>query len=618
MTQLRADIDSLIASGSADAAYRCLAELWRTEKGPAAAAFVVARAEQLRDQLSLLPYRLAILRSFTVEPVVPLLRASAFFFGIDLTVQVGDFNAYAQEILDRDSSLYRFSPDAVVWAVRTADIASDLWQDFAHLSPDDVGAASVRVSDSLKQWVRAFRERSKAALIVHNLEQPARPSLGLLDAQSDGSQSVKVQHINQELRKIAAQHHGVYVLDYDALVARHGRLRWHDERKWLTVRMPVAADQLVHLSEEWLRFLVPLTGKISKALVVDLDNTLWGGIIGEDGITGIQLGAEYPGAAYQSLQRVMLDLSRRGVLLAVCSKNNPEDAMDVLEKHSGMVLRPEHFACLRINWADKAKNLREIAEELNIGIDSLAFFDDNPVEREQVRAALPQVSIIDIPQDPLSYAATLRDFPGFERLTLSAEDQQRTDMYAAQRKRSHAEQTFQSKEDFYHYLEQEAEVVTVDRATLARIAQLTQKTNQFNLTTRRYSEQQIAELAANPNWRVLSVRVRDRFGDHGLVGVAITRDEGDACEIDTFLLSCRVIGRDVETALLSHLSQSAAARGRQRLCGWFLPTAKNAPAREFYPLHGFELQQNNVKGSLWAFDLQKAQIACPEWIKLTP
>src|SRR5882724_12825620 len=164
MTQLRADIDSLIASGSADAAYRCLAELWRTEKGPAAAAFVVARAEQLRDQLSLLPYRLAILRSFTVEPVVPLLRASAFFFGIDLTVQVGDFNAYAQEILDRDSSLYRFSPDAVVWAVRTADIASDLWQDFAHLSPDDVGAASVRVSDSLKQWVRAFRERSKAAL----------------------------------------------------------------------------------------------------------------------------------------------------------------------------------------------------------------------------------------------------------------------------------------------------------------------------------------------------------------------------------------------------------------------------------------------------------------------
>jgi FkbH-like protein len=191
-------------------------------------------------------------------------------------------------------------------------------------------------------------------------------------------------------------------------------------------------------------------------------------------------------------------------------------------------------------------------------------------------------------------------------------------MYAAQRKRSHAEQTFQSKEDFYHYLEQEAEVVTVDRATLARIAQLTQKTNQFNLTTRRYSEQQIAELAADPNWRVLSIRVRDRFGDHGLVGVAITRDEGNACEIDTFLLSCRVIGRDVETALLSHLSQSAAARGRQRLCGWFLPTAKNAPAREFYPLHGFELQQNNVKGSLWAFDLQKAQIACPEWIKLTP
>jgi FkbH-like protein len=350
---------------------------------------------------------------------------------------------------------------------------------------------------------------------------------------------------------------------------------------------------------------------------VDLDNTLWGGVIGEDGITGIQLGAEHPGAAYQALQRVMLDLSRRGVLLAICSKNNPEDAIEVLEKHPGMLLRPKHFACIRINWADKAQNLHEIAAELNIGIDSLALFDDNPVEREQVRAALPEVSVIDMPQDPLAYAATLRDFPGFERLALSAEDQQRTKMYAAQQQRTHAEQTFQSKEDFYRYLEQEAEVAPVGPATLARIAQLTQKTNQFNLTTRRYSEQKITELAADPNWRVLSIRVRDRFGDHGLVGVAITRDEGNACEIDTFLLSCRVIGRDVETALLAHLSQLAVDRGRLRLCGWFLPTAKNAPAREFYARHGFELQQNDAKGSLWAFDLQKTKIACPEWIKLT-
>ena len=617
MADLRAEIDSLIASGSAEAAYQRLGELWRAEKGSGTASFVVARAQQLREKLSLLPYRLAILRSFTVEPVVPLLRASAFFMGVDLTVHVGDFNAYPQEVLDKESSFYRFAPDAVILAVRTADIAPDLWQEFAQLSVDDVSASIRRVSSSLEHWIAAFRERSKAALIIHNLEQPAQTSSGVLDAQSESSQATAIDHINRELQQLAARHRGVYVMDYDALVARHGRMRWRDERKWLMVRMPIAADHLIYLSNEWIRFLAPLTGKLSKALVVDLDNTLWGGVIGEDGMNGIQLSGEYPGAAYQALQRAMLDLSRRGILLAICSKNNPDDAMEVLEKHPGMLVRPKNFASMRINWTDKAQNLRDIAAGLNIGIDALAFFDDNPVEREQVRAALPQVSVIDVPQDPLAYAAALRDFPGFERLTLSSEDQKRTDLYAAQRERSSAEQKFQSKEDFYRYLEQEAEIALVSPATLARIAQLTQKTNQFNLTTRRYSEQQVAELAADPNWRVYSIRVRDRFGDHGLVGVAISRDEGQSCEIDTFLLSCRVIGRTVETALLSHISELAAARGRQRLRGWFLPTAKNEPAREFYSQHGFELQENGDTGSLWAFDLKKAQIPRPDWIKLT-
>jgi FkbH-like protein len=613
---LRKEVDDFIAAGSAGLAALRLAELWRQESGTGTAAFVVSRFEKLRDKLPLLPYRLVILRSFTVEPAVPLLRAAAFANGIDLAIQLGDFNAYAQAILDRDSSLYKFAPDGVILAVRTADLAPDLWQEYADLDTDGVGKAVNRVTNSFHQWMRAFRERSQAALIVHNLEQPARPSAGVLDVQSDSGQSAAIQQINQELRRIVSEHRGVYSLDYDGLVARQGRLRWRDERKWLTARMPIAADQLIQLSREWLRFLVPLTGTIAKALVVDLDNTLWGGVIGEDGMQGIKLSAEYPGAAFQALQRVMLDLARRGILLAVCSKNNLEDAMEVLESHPGMLLRPKNFAAMRINWNDKAQNLLEIASELNIGIDSLAFMDDNPVEREQVRAALPEVTVLDMPDDPVEYASALRECPAFERLTLSAEDQQRTSFYVAERERSQVEQTFQTKEDFYRYLEQEAEIAPVLPATLARISQLTQKTNQFNLTTRRYSEPQIAEMAAKPEWQVLSIRVRDRFGDHGLVGVAITRDEKDVCEIDTLLLSCRVIGRTVETALLSYLAQAAATRGRQRLSGKFLPTKKNAPAKEFYSQHGFQLHPQNGEGSLWEIDLQKHPIAWPEWIKL--
>jgi FkbH-like protein len=613
---LRSEIDSLISTGCVDSAALRIDALWRREPGPASAAFIDTRIDQLRGRLNLLPFRVAVLRSFTLEPAIPMLRAAAFCYRVDLRVHVGDYNGYMQEILHKEGSLYRFEPNAVILAVRTADIAPDLWQDYSTLAPASIQDATQRVCRALEQSIKSFRESSHAALIIHTLEQPLRPAFGVLDSQLEISQSDAVQSVNRELCRIARQHRGVYILDYDALVGRHGRLLWQDERKFLSVRLPVVAHGLLHLANEWLRLLIPLSGKTAKALVVDLDNTLWGGVIGEDGMTGIKLGTEYPGAAYQLLQRAMLDLSHKGVLLAICSKNNSDDAMEVFEKHPGMLLRPANFAAVRINWNDKAQGLREIAAELNIGVDGLAFLDDNPFEREQVRSALPEALVIDLPEDPIQYAAIIRDCPAFERLTLSAEDRQRTTLYAEQRERAHAEPNFQSREDFYRFLQQEAEIAPVLPTTLSRISQLTQKTNQFNLTTRRYGEQQVEDMAAKPGCQVLSIRLKDRFGDHGLVGVAITHDEGDLCEIDTFLLSCRVIGRSVETALLSHLAQRAIARGCKRVAGWFLPTKKNAPAGTFYHQHGFECQVQNGDGSLWVLDLQNRQIACPDWIKL--
>jgi FkbH-like protein len=614
---LREEIDRLIGEGAAAKARARMVELWRREPTSAAAFFLTLRLDKLRGQLPLVPYKLAILRSFTIEPIVPLLRAEAFSYGIDLDTQVGDFNAYVQEIVDPNSSLHRFAPDAVILAVRAEEAAPDLARDFADLALEVARHSAERVVGSFEQSISAFRQRSQAALIVHALAQPIRPNLGVLDSQSEAGQCGLIRRINRDLRRIAEGFRGVYILDYDALVARHGRQRWHDERKWLMARLPIASGHLLHMANEWVRFIVPLTGRTAKCLVVDLDNTLWGGVIGEDGMTGIKIGPEYPGAAFQALHRVLLDLSRRGILLAVCSKNNLDDALEVFEKHPGMLLRLKHFAAVRINWTDKAQNLREIAQELNIGVDALAFLDDNPFEREQVRAALPEITVIDLPQNPLDYAAAVRDCPVFERLALSAEDQKRTAMYAEQRQRADAQQTFQSKEDFFRFLEQEAELEPVTALTLARVAQLTQKTNQFNLTTRRYSEQQIAEIASRPGWHIVSIKVRDRFGDHGLVGVAIAHDEGQQCEVDTFLLSCRVIGRTVETALLAHLAQHAAERGCKRLVGWFLPTKKNAPARDFYRQHGFERQESNGTGSLWSLDLRRLTLHSPDWIKLT-
>jgi FkbH-like protein len=616
LLDLRGEIDRRLEAGSPELAAASINELWRTQSGLATAAFVCSSYGKLRGKLPLIPHRAAILRSFTVEPIVPLLKAAAFCAGIDLTEHVGDFNAYSQELLDPGSSLFDFVPDSVILAVRSPDVAPDLWTQYSDLSPEAIHNACARVSASFQGWIRAFRERSPASLIVHNLEQPARPSCGILDAQSGAGQSEAIRQINRDLCRLARENRGVYILDYDALVARHGRQHWQDDRKYLTARLPISGNNLIHLSREWLRFLVPLSGKVAKALAVDLDNTLWGGVVGEDGAAGIKLGPEYPGAAYQALQRVMLDLRQRGILLAICSKNNPADALEVLEKHPGMLLRPEHFAAMRISWNDKVQGLREIASDLNIGTDSLAFLDDNQVEREQVRAALPELMVIDLPKNPFEYAAILQDCPVFERLSLTVEDQQRSAIYAEQGERARGEQLFHSKEGFYRFLEQAVEIAPLSPETLGRISQLTQKTNQFNLTTRRYTERQISEMSARRGWLVVSARVRDRFGDQGLVGVAITHDERDTCEIDTFLLSCRVIGRTVETAFLSALAKGARARACSRLSGYFLPTKKNAPAQNFYPQHGFQLASKNGESGLWVLDLQQQPILCPDWIQV--
>ena len=613
---LRQEIEELVEVGQSARAAGRLAVLWHRESGPALAGFVVSAFEKLRGGLDLRRYRCAILRSSTVEPILPVLRAYAFVGGIDLTVHVGQFNSYSQELLDESSTLYAACPDAVILAVQAEDIAGGK-------TAGATGEFVEHVTQHFHGWIEAFRARTHASLIIHSLEAPVVSSDGIFNSQLVDNQADAIHQINRNLRRLACQHRGVYVLDYDGLVARHGREHWRDERKWLTARLPVAAPNLAALAREWMRFLAPLAGRVAKAVAVDLDNTLWGGVIGEDGISGIQVGPEYPGAVYQALQRALLDLTRRGILLAVCSRNDPQDAMEVLAGHPGMLLRPEHFAAMRINWNEKSGNLREIAAQLNIGLDSIAFLDDNPVERQQVRDEAPEVMVLELPDHPMGYAGAVRDFPAFERLTLAEEDRQRNGYYAAERERAALKLGAATHEDFFRSLEQEAEIALVDRFTLARVAQLTQKTNQFNLTMRRYTEQQIDELARRQGWQVLALRLRDRYADNGLVGVAITHDEGGGCRIDTFLLSCRVIGRTVETALLAYIAEAARERGARSLDGRFVPSKKNAPAKDFYREHGFTLlSKPGLEGAseeLWRAELAgpgAPRLDCPEWVRL--
>jgi FkbH-like protein len=614
-SDLRSRIESAMESGEVRQAAQWLGDYWRRERTPAAAHFAVRHYETLAPHLGLTKCRLAILRSFTVEPLEPPLRAAAFSAGIDLDVRISGFNTYMQEILEPAGPLQAFHPDVAILALHTADIAPELWHDASGLTPEQRGAAIERVCAHFASCIEGFRRGHSGSLIVHNLQQPVTPSAGLLDAQSPDGQRRALEEINHRLRQLAGQHRGVYILDCDALVARHGREPWTDRRKWITMRLPVAAPRLVALAEEWLRFLHPLTGKVAKAVAVDLDNTLWGGVLGEDGPHGIRLDGDYPGAAFVELQRALLDLHRRGILLAIVSKNDPQDALNAIASHPNMLLRREHFAAHRIGWANKSDSLREIAKELNIGTDALAFLDDNPVERQQVRMELPEVMVIDLPDDVLEYAQAVRDCPVFERLRLSDEDRQRNRYYVDQRSREALGASCSSPEEFLRSLDQAVEIAPANSRTMSRIAQLTQKTSQFNLTTRRYSEPEIAALAARDDTEVFSLRVTDVFNDNGVTGVAIVRYQAQRCDVDTFLLSCRVIGRTVETALLSCLCAQARKRGAERLQGWFLPTRKNAPAADFYPRHGFSVVEESPAGQCFALCLGTADVPWPDWIR---
>jgi FkbH-like protein len=621
-SSLRDSIDAAIAADDVASARELIERLWRQRRGPAVAGFVNGRLAKLASS-RLAPAikgrsaTVAILRSFTVEPIVPLLRAAAGVNGIDVAVHIGDFNTYTQEILDPQSSLYTvWAPDVVILAVQTRDIAPDLWGGFAGLDADAVEAATCRVLDQYANLVSTFRSRSTAHLLIHGLERPPFAALGLADRASTSGQVAAIERINSQLVALADSTPGVHVVDYDGLVARVGRTNFLDERKWLSMKMPIRAEHMAELADEWLRYLQPICGRVAKAIVVDLDNTLWGGVVGEDGAAGIQLGEQHPGAGFVALQRTIRDLAGRGILLGICSKNNEADALEVLERHPDMVLRPSDFSAMRINWENKADNLRSIAAEWNIGLDSIAFLDDNPAECALVRRQLPDVIVIELDAVPEADRNPVIGNPFFERLTLTDEDRSRTAIYAQQRERSVASVTAGSLED---YLESLATVVTIKPLTTEdtpRIAQLTQKTNQFNLTTRRYSEQDLDAFVAGGD-RIYSARAADRFGDHGLIGVVIARPSGQAWRIDTLLLSCRVIGRGVETAMVARVVADARASGASEVVGEFVATAKNAPARPFYESVGFDRASGDDQRSEWSLDVTKETLDVPAWLELS-
>lgn len=590
---------------------------WKASRSGATANRILREIETVVPDSPLRPVRLKVLRSYTVEPIIPWLRAEALLHDLNLDVDVGGFGSFAHEILADNSELYQEQYDVMLLATQTRDWSAALWSQFADLDPEKVFEERDRVLRDIETLIAAVRSRTTATLLVTNFDQPAVPCLGLADRQAECGQIEVLTEMNRRLAAIVRRSPAVHLIDYDGLTARFGRKEWVNEGQWQTTRLPVASAHIGDLASAWVRYLRAVTLPARKVLVTDLDNTLWGGILGEDGLNGIIVGKDHPGWRYREVQRALLDLHRRGILLAIASKNDEAEALECIDSHPEMLLRSKDFAAIRINWNDKAQSVDEIARELSVGTDSLVFLDDNPVERENMRVRRPEVHVLDLPEDPAAFAAALRDDTSFDSLVLTEDDRDRNRYYAEHRKRRAAQVESQTRDEFLEILAQKVTIAPADDRSVVRIAELTRKTNQLNMTTRRYAQGEIQALVQDKGVAVLSVRVEDRFGDNGVVGVLILRRTDARVEIDTFLLSCRVIGRSLEPAILSYVARFCEEWGAKEVVGWYRPTTKNGPAATVYSDCGFRKVEQDPEGdTLWRLDLASALPTTPASIEI--
>lgn len=550
--------------------------------------------------------RLAIVGSFTTLQLSRILPLASMRQGIELQLWEGNYGQYRQELLDPGSALYRWQPDFIVIAVHEGELQLP----FLSESPDDDVAREVASWTTL--W-DAVALHGSARVIQFNFALPVETPFGHLGTRVSGTRHAMMLAVNAGLGVAAGRK--VDILDCERLSALTGKEQWMDPRYWHLSKQAVSLQVLPLLARHLTAVIAASLGLSRKCLVLDLDNTLWGGVIGEDGLVGIKLGGDQTGEAFVSFQEYLRQLKDKGVILAVCSKNNESDAREPFQHHPEMRLKLDDFAVFIANWETKPDNLVRIAKTLNIGLDALVFVDDSQVECAAVRRALPQVDVIALPDDPAYYTRTLSHYLMFETASFTAEDAQRTAQYRARAEVTQLAQSARSLDEFWRSLQMTATVAQFDELNLPRIIQLIGKTNQFNLTTRRHGHAQIEAFMKNPNCLHFYVRLRDRFADHGLVGVIIAMQQGQVLEIDTLLMSCRVIGRTVERTMLRHLCSLAMLRGATTIRGYYSPTKKNALVKDLYSQLGFSRTEVEADGEAWDYDLSTLGPIENEFIK---
>lgn len=564
----------------------------------------------LREPAAGTGHRLAIAATFTAEPLEPFAGAALLERGFAPSIEILPYNQVFQFCHDPSAYFETAKPDTICILWRLEDICARDLQEIAR----EPAQAAERVAETLDQLdgaIRSLRANFEGSILVAQPPFPQAPGINLADITAPATTAGPLRHFLHYWTEKLNAIEGVHVVDLDALQRLAGVSAAHDTRKWYLYRQPYSEPFLGMVGDYIGRIIFSLVHASRKCVAVDCDNTLWGGVIGEDGLAGIELGDEFPGSAFRDLQRMLLHWKNMGIYVAILSKNNEPEVWEVFDNHDGMILKKEDIAAYRINWERKSGNLIEVARELNIGTDAFVLLDDSPAEISEVQSTLPEVACVLLPEDPAEFLPVLSALPYFERVTVTAEDAQRTAMALQERSRNEIREML-SMEEFVATLDLEVELFPAGEEHVGRVAQLINKTNQFNMTTLRRSDDEVRALLASKDYEVFAGRVRDRFGEYGLTIVLIF-EKGDAqWYIDTFLMSCRVLGRSVESAVLAKVVEFARANGADTILGRVIPTPKNVPAREVYQKHGFEPGDDSES---WVLDT-RAEVAVPGGVRV--
>lgn len=552
--------------------------------------------------------RIAILGSSNILGLKDMLKALFHAENIESLYYSGEYGNYLQELISPSSGLYAFKPSVTLVVLGVEDILSGIFENPFSYTPQKINEAILRLTDSIRAGIEAHLAVAPEANIYLALMPSCdNPANYIYSPSAAYRTDFYFNKIYETMAALEEKNENIFLLDTKRLMRRCPANKVEDSRWWYLGRIRYSDIFLFEIAKEVLDIYTMAGRPCKKCLVLDLDNTLWGGIVGQDGLENIVLGQDGLGRAFQDFQREILKLHDKGIMLAVCSKNNLADAQEVFRKHSGMVLKEEHFAAWRVNWADKASNIKEIAGQINIGLDSIVFFDDDAAERKWVEENLPQVTVPQLPEDQFIYADFLKKSNWFNSYRLTQEDIIRNVSYKAI---SRAKGLERSSKDIWSYLKslnQQVVLEKVDSSTLSRAAQLSQKTNQFNLTTTRYQILDLKAFIKDKYSHPYVIRVKDCFCDYGIVGLLILKDapKEKGVYIDTFLLSCRVIGRKIEFVLLDWLKSAFKKKKYDFIEGFYLRTEKNTVCESTYKDNGFTPVSIDKKSAVFRYGLKK-------------